>query len=519
MCTVIDYESIILDSNQVKQSMRSSINDFSSSICGNIWLPSYECAQFVASRCSTVRSIIEVWGEGAALEEVLESAWNNHKSVISPIFPRRSESELWMNSWRVHFRRYGRSGKSGLDYEGKKELLKVFTPLLHSLNGKVDLINAVHHLVYLEDWCDYHTIRNAVVAADKAARNFARVETQEKQYPITPDELESAISFSPHRAMLGRIIAEGPSIQVQFDLKKRPFLGTTTMNAVAAHLTAVAALIEPEDLVLDPFCGTCGLLVAAAHLGAEVVGSDIDEDSLFPSKAKNASKNGRFKRKDGTLQFDRTPADNFRFYGFPHLLVDLFAADVTDWLHFFDTADEDTNKTLIKKYKMVNIFSIRALYDKSICHFHQFDAIICDPPFGIREKMPATTTVETSSSNELLPLEQQVASLDVLLRVAALRLRPACCPIPASEDGAELSSHGKAGRLVFWLPTVAHVQPQEVIKAIETLIKVNTAPSFPAGLPLRVVRVGPEELNDNLWRWLCVLERVESSISEQCNSQ
>eukprot|EP01037_Dinobryon_pediforme_P037789 gene37789-45456_t len=192
--------------------------------------------------------------------------------------------------------------------------------------------------------------------------------------------------------MLGRIIAEGPSIQVQFDLKKRPFLGTTTMNAVAAHLTAVAALIEPEDLVLDPFCGTCGLLVAAAHLGAEVVGSDIDEDSLFPSKAKNASKNGRFKRKDGTLQFDRTPADNFRFYGFPHLLVDLFAADVTDWLHFFDTADEDTNKTLIKKYKM-------------------FDAIICDPPFGIREKMPATTTVETSSSNELLPLEQQTCLL------------------------------------------------------------------------------------------------------------
>ena len=65
--------------------------------------------------------------------------------------------------------------------------------------------------------------------------------------------------------------------------------------------------------------------------GARVVGSDIDSDSLFPKTSKSGSKNGRFRRKDGSLQWDKTPEDNFEFYKTRSQLLDLFAADVKDW--------------------------------------------------------------------------------------------------------------------------------------------------------------------------------------------
>lgn len=62
-------------------------------------------------------------------------------------------------------------------------------------------------------------------------------------------------------------IAVGPSIVGIFDLKSRPFIGTTSMNALFAHIAANAANVQVGQRVLDPFCGTGSLLLAAAYLG------------------------------------------------------------------------------------------------------------------------------------------------------------------------------------------------------------------------------------------------------------
>jgi hypothetical protein len=141
-----------------------------------------------------------------------------------------------------------------LDASGKKELLATFAPILRNLNSSVDLLNPTHQLLYLEDWHGYHSLRNEVIAAAKGRG--------------APSSTVAELEYSSRQRVLGRIVAEGPNIQTLFALPTRPFLGTTVMSAVAAHLSAVAARVGPREVVLDPFCGTGGLLLAAAHLGA-----------------------------------------------------------------------------------------------------------------------------------------------------------------------------------------------------------------------------------------------------------
>ena len=275
---MLSYQSVFSESSPPIHNTRGSLElgDDASSICGYISLPSEECARFIVSRCATVRSIVEVWGDESTASDVLASCQRQSASLIAPQFPPRHSSERWKNSWKIHFRRYGRKGRSGLDPAGKKELLEAFSPILLNLHGSVDLINPVHHIIYMEDWHSYHLERNGAIAADKAIRIALMSKAEASSIKAAGSDAKNALpppsdcsdfSYSPHRIILGRIIAEGPNIQMMYEVRQRPFVGTTTMNAVAAHLTAVAAGVGEGDLVLDPFCGTCSLLLAAAQLG------------------------------------------------------------------------------------------------------------------------------------------------------------------------------------------------------------------------------------------------------------
>ena len=77
--------------------------------------------------------------------------------------------------------------------------------------------------------------------------------------------------YSPKRYIFGRILFSSvENIQNKYSIKDRPFVGTTTMDPIAAHVAAVAADISPGMVVLDPFCGTGSLLIAAAHLGNNI---------------------------------------------------------------------------------------------------------------------------------------------------------------------------------------------------------------------------------------------------------
>lgn len=156
--------------------------------------------------------------------------------------------------------------------------------------------------------------------------------------------------------------------------------------------------------------------------------------------------------------------------------------------------------------------------------FIQFDAIVTDPPFGKRERAENFAENSSGSSSDspsvipvsLLPslgsvecLGDPSAVLVTLFRVALQRLK-------------------LGGMLVFWLPTRAFTTAEEVREYVGNIqdtarplnagndagnassmdgdtISHNSSRKDSRGV-LQLERVTAEELNDNLWRWLCVLQ-------------
>ncbi|KAI0268874.1 tRNA guanosine-2'-O-methyltransferase [Gloeopeniophorella convolvens] len=76
----------------------------------------------------------------------------------------------------------------------------------------------------------------------------------------------------------GRLLEEGGarSLIKKFDVKKREYFGNTSMEAEISLLMANQTLASPGKLVYDPFIGTGSMAYTTAHFGALVFGSDID---------------------------------------------------------------------------------------------------------------------------------------------------------------------------------------------------------------------------------------------------
>lgn len=139
----------------------------------------------------------------------------------------------------------------------------------------------------------------------------------------------------PRQVFLGLRIASGQAcVRSQFSLKKRGYIGPTSMDAELSFVMANMARISPGHLVIDPFCGTAGVLVACAARGAHVVGSDINILALR-GQANNGIRS------------------NFEQYGLPRPLA-LLRADAIN----------------------SPIRPVRAGW---------FDAVVCDPPYGLKE--------------------------------------------------------------------------------------------------------------------------------------
>lgn len=121
----------------------------------------------------------------------------------------------------------------------------------------------------------------------------------------------------------------------KYELSKRKYLGPTAMDAEIAFLMANQALVKPGKFVYDPFVGTGSILVAAAHFGAITMGADIDIRVV----------------RDGRGP-DCNVWSNFKQYGLSSP-VGLIRADnnAPPW------------RSSLKEV---------------------FDAIICDPPYGVR---------------------------------------------------------------------------------------------------------------------------------------
>ncbi|CAI9103957.1 OLC1v1002556C1 [Oldenlandia corymbosa var. corymbosa] len=164
-------------------------------------------------------------------------------------------------------------------------------------------------------------------------------EPDHKFWLMETDNYESNNGLPPivqRRIFFGREIgAADRKLLPTYQLKSRTYLGPTAMDAEMAFLMANQAQVKPGKLVYDPFVGTGSILVAAAHFGAMTMGADIDIRVV----------------RDGRGP-DCNVWSNFKQYGLP-MPISLLRADnnLPPW------------RPGLKEI---------------------FDAIICDPPYGVR---------------------------------------------------------------------------------------------------------------------------------------
>jgi tRNA (guanine10-N2)-methyltransferase len=215
------------------------------------------------------------------------------------------------------------------------------------------------------------------------------------------------IGFVPH-CWLGLHVASctaGCAIADSFSLKKRPFLSPTAMPAAHSCIMANCAHITRNCLSWDPFCGSGSIMLICSRFGAETVGSDIDYRVLHGGRCNSKQKGSK----------EVSLVDNFDFYKLPPPVM-LLHADIGH-------------------------LPLRASM--------QVDAIVCDPPYGVRAGImctAASTSVGGGNVADAVSLNGNTAGtssqglddvMSTFLHVSAHHLRT-------------------GGRLVFWQPTTEY---------------------------------------------------------------
>ncbi|EAU91719.1 RNA methylase [Coprinopsis cinerea okayama7 len=207
----------------------------------------------------------------------------------------------------------------------------------------------------------------------------------------------------------GKLLEEGsarPLVGV-FDVKKRKFYGNTSMEAEVSLLMANQTLASPGKLMYDPFMGTGSMAYPVAHFGSLVFGSDID---------------GRQMRGKQGMQSEPGVIRAAKQYNVDHRILDLATFDITN--HPWRTGGI-------------------------------FDAIITDPPYGVRAgaKRLGRKRELSERQKELCKLHRENPRPDDAPYI------PPTKPYELSHLVEDLVLFARYilkpnGRLVFFLPTI-----------------------------------------------------------------
>ncbi|ORX45312.1 tRNA guanosine-2'-O-methyltransferase [Hesseltinella vesiculosa] len=179
----------------------------------------------LARRSILIRKIYELWGEGETYEKV-------HEQV-------KSKPERWDAYMQDSF-------KFTVDAFGMTITAK----------RQVEIINSFGYLGFQGD---------------------IDMKTPQQKYGLLEDWGCQRPSTGLKYVYMGRLVARGNRDLVKtYNLKKRKYLGTTSMDAELSLIMANQALATDAKMVYDPFVGTGSFLFTCAHFGAYTMGSDID---------------------------------------------------------------------------------------------------------------------------------------------------------------------------------------------------------------------------------------------------
>ncbi|CCD73497.1 tRNA (guanine(10)-N(2))-methyltransferase TRMT11 [Caenorhabditis elegans] len=217
------------------------------------------------------------------------------------------------------------------------------------------------------------------------------------------EEYENPSDEAPKKVYFGKLIGEGRAeLKTKYNLRDRCYIGNTTMDPELSFIQSNLAMISPGDIVLDPFVGTGGLILPAAEFGAFVIGTEINYQT--------ARAQGRSSRQGvGQRGESESIKANFEQYKSESQFLGVLIADSSKH----------------------GIWSCNA----------KFDAIVADPPYGVREKARKTVKNKKVDTTEEYVQYQQKEEYD---------LEAAFC------DLLNLSARLLVinGRISFWYPVI-----------------------------------------------------------------
>jgi len=362
-------------------------------------LASEDHAQGILSRSVSVKYCLHLWAEGDSYEEF-------HKNLKE--FPFH-EQEEWLReetSFKVQIESFNKKTS------GDERLQKIESLSYIPIKGPVSL--------------------------DKPKVIFSYLEFHGFDHNNLPEE--------PVKIMFGRQLGEGQRERIsKLSIKKRKFIGNTTMDPTLSLLMANLAKVAAGHIVLDPFVGTGSLLLAAAEFGGRVLGGDIDYLTLH-ARSKPTRVGQKVRANDESMKA------NFEQYGLTSCYLGVIAGD----------------------------FSLSPWRDQP-----WIDCIITDPPYGIRE---GTTRVGTQKdySNQSIPEEYLDSHLPEKVQYSFHQLLGDLLNFSAR-------SLRTGGRLVYWLPVIRQNYRPEI------------APKHPG---LITVVDNEQVLSSHASRRLIVMERI-----------
>lgn len=199
------------------------------------------------------------------------------------------------------------------------------------------------------------------------------------------------------------------------DLKKREYLGTTSMDSELSLIMSNMGLADLGSFIYDPFVGTGSFLYTCSYFGAYTMGSDIDGRQMR-GKAKSSTKNRGPKYVKDTQLLDDSQEfpsifTNVKQYGLNGLVLDCLV---------FDMANHPFSDRL------------------------KLSAIVTDPPYGVRA---GAKKLGAASPKDSKPIPQEFRPITY----------PTTQPYAIDELTRDLFTFAcehllPNGRLVFWYP-------------------------------------------------------------------
>lgn len=286
-------------------------------------LPTEDCVKKIASRSVLIRNCIELWTR-AKTESQLHT---NLKNSL------QNSTGSWIVNENKNY------GISDSDLCPKELIVSCCSP---KTSFKVEV----------ETFCKHFSMKEKVQKIEEFSYLPLEGPVRLKNPDVTLAYLEfygvdpNNVPEEPYDVFFGKWVANGQRDLIQVhSLKKRQFIGNTSMDAQLAIIMANQAQVRPGDLVIDPFVGSGSLLVPAAHFGGHVWGSDIDYMMLH-ARSRPTRVGQKVRAKDESIR------SNMRQYGVEDRYLDVVVSD----------------------------FSL-PMWREGL----KFDAIITDPPYGVRE--------------------------------------------------------------------------------------------------------------------------------------